>query len=90
MRRPAALFGLAGLITAAYLAARLAGWAEHTSAICGMPRSPASWTLGPAFVALYLAVVVLAPILAIAATLDTLLLLRLSHPLRRSRERARG
>ncbi|MBX3209991.1 MAG: hypothetical protein KF764_33485 [Labilithrix sp.] len=76
MRRPAALFGLAGLLAVAYLAASLAGWAEHTSAICGMPRSPASWTLGPVFVALYLAVVIVAPILAIAATLDTLLLLR--------------
>ncbi|MBX3264412.1 MAG: hypothetical protein KIS78_05765 [Labilithrix sp.] len=76
MRRPAALFGLAGLLAVAYLAARVAGWAEHTSAICGMPRSPASWTLGPVFVVLYLAFVVLAPVLAIAATLDTLLLLR--------------
>lgn len=76
MKRPALLFAVAALVTVAHAAARLAGWAEHTSAIAGMPRSPSSLVLGPAFVVLHLVVVVVVPILAIAATLDALLLLR--------------
>ena len=76
MRRPALLFGLAGVLFGTHVAASTAGWAEHTSAIAGMPQSSSSWVIGPTYVVLYLAVVVLAPILAIAGTVDTLLLLR--------------
>ena len=76
MKRPAILFALAALLFLAHAAAGLAGWAEHTSAIAGMPTSRASFVLGPAFVVLHLLVVVIAPVLAIAATLDTLLVLR--------------
>jgi hypothetical protein len=76
MRRPALLFGLAGLLLGAHVAARLAGWAEHTSVIAGMPLSASSWVIGPMFVALHLVVVVVAPILSVAGTIDSLLLLR--------------
>ena len=76
MKRPAVLFGLAALLFVAHAGARLAGWAEHTSVIAGMPRSPSSLVLGPAFVLLHLAVVVVVPVLAIAATIDTELVLR--------------
>lgn len=76
MKRPAILFALTALLFLARAAAGLAGWAEHTSAIAGMPTSQASFVLGPAFVVLHLLVVVIAPVLAMAATLDTLLVLR--------------
>ena len=76
MKRPASLFGLAALLFLAHAGARLAGWAEHTSVLAGMPRSPSSLVLGPAFVLHQLVVVVAVPVLAIAATLDTVLLLR--------------
>ncbi len=76
MRRPAVLFALAALLVLAHVAARLAGFAEHTSAIVGMPTSAASNLLGPLHVVLHLQLVVVAPILAIAATLDTVLLLQ--------------
>jgi hypothetical protein len=81
MKRPAVVFGLAALLFVAHSAARLAGWAEHTSAIAGMPATPSSLVLGPAFITLHLATVTIAPILTIAAMLDTLLVLR-----RRSRQ----
>ena len=76
MKRPALVFALAALLFVGYAIGRLAGWADHTSAIAGMPLSASSWVLGPLFVALHLAVVVVVPILPIAAMLDTLLLLR--------------
>ena len=76
MRRPALLFAVAGLFTLAYAAARLAGWAEHTSAIAGMPRAASSLVLGPVFVVLHLVTVVVVPVLAIAAMLDVLHALR--------------
>lgn len=76
MRRPALLFGLAAVLFCAHLAARAFGLAEHTSAIAGMPISPASWILGPLCVIIHLSVNVIAPILVIAGTLETMLLLR--------------
>ncbi len=76
MKRPAMLFVIAAFLGVAHLAAWAAGWAEHTSAIAGMPQSASSWVLGPAFIALHLVVVVVAPVLAIAGTMDTLLSLR--------------
>ena len=76
MKRPAMLFGIAAFLVSAQLVTRAAGWAEHTSAVAGMPHSAASWVLGPAFIALQLVVVVVAPVLAIAGTIDTLLSLR--------------
>jgi len=76
MRRPALLFTMAGLLFGSHVVANAAGWADHTSAISGMPQSTASWVIGPLFVALYLALVIVAPILTIAGTVDTLLLLR--------------
>jgi hypothetical protein len=76
MRRPAVLFGLAALLLVAYEAARLANLADHTSAVAGMPLTPSSWVLGPLHIALYLLVVVVAPVLVIAGTADTLLRLR--------------
>lgn len=79
MRRPAVLFTLAALLSGAYLASSVLGGADHTSAIAGMPATSASWTLGPLHIALYMAFVVIAPILAIAGTIDTLLLLRAQH-----------
>lgn len=75
MRRPAVFFGLAALLCGAHLAARCAGWEEHTSALAGMPTTSSSSLIGPLFVALHLAVVALAPILAFAATIDSGLLL---------------
>lgn len=76
MTRPAWLFAIAAMLFVAHLIARAAGLADHTSAIAGMPISAASWTLGPLHVLLYLLVVVVAPILTIAATIDTLITLR--------------
>jgi hypothetical protein len=76
MRRPAVLFGLSGLLFIAYETARMANLANHTSAVAGMPLTESSWLLGPLHIALYLLVVIVAPILAIAGTLDTLLRLR--------------
>jgi hypothetical protein len=67
---------VAALLVLAHLIARAGGLAEHTSAIAGMPLSPASIVLGPLHVAGYLLLVVIAPILAIAGTIDTVLLLR--------------
>lgn len=55
------------------------GFADHTSAIAGMPISPLSNLLGPLHIAIYMLVVVVAPVLVIAGTLDTLLLLRSHH-----------
>ena len=72
MKRAAVLFGIAALLFGAHVATTFAGWAEHTSVIAGMPRSAASWTIGPLFVLLQLGVTVVAPILLIAATIDTL------------------
>jgi hypothetical protein len=74
--RAAWLFLLAALLVLLHKASCFAGFADHASVLAGMPRSPWSWLLGPSFVVLQLVVVVVAPILAIAATLDTLLLLR--------------
>jgi hypothetical protein len=72
MLRPAGLFLAAFALTLLYAVARLAGLAEHTSVIAGMPISQASWTLGPLFVVLHLGAVVVAPIFVIAGTLETL------------------
>lgn len=76
MIRPAPLFGTAGLLLAAHVVARIAGLAEHTSVIAGMAISSESWVLGPIHVALYLLLVVIAPIFVIAGTIETLLLRR--------------
>lgn len=70
MKRPVILGGLAALLVVAYELARLAGVAEHTSAIAGMPRDASSWVLGPMYVLLYLLTVTVAPILALTAALD--------------------
>lgn len=80
MKRPAFVFGLVALLVLLYAVTAACGCADHVSVIAGMPRSTWSWLLGPAFVALQLIVVVVAPILAIAATLDTLLLLHRGYP----------
>ncbi len=80
MRRPATLFVLAGLLGAAHVITRALGWADHTSAIAGMPISEASNLLGPVHVLVYMAVVIVAPILAIAGTIDALLLMRQPRP----------
>jgi hypothetical protein len=86
MKRPAVIFALAALLFVAHWLAGIAGWAEHTSVIAGMPQAEVSWVYGPAFVGLHLAFVVLAPVLAIAGTFDTLLLLsRASGRIARSR-----
>ena len=87
MKRPAILFALAGLLLVVYEIARLSDLAVHTSAVAGMPMNASSWVLGPLYIALYLLVVIVAPILTIAGTLDTLLLLRkqpASEPLART------
>lgn len=76
MRRAAALFACAGAVLAARLAASAGGLAEHTSVVAGMPVSTWSWLLGPSYVIIHLAFAVVAPVLAIAATLETVLLLR--------------
>lgn len=76
MRRPALLVAIAGGIAVAYAVARLAGWADHTSALAGMPTLPASLFLGPVFVVLHLTTVIVVPILAITALLDALLMFR--------------
>jgi hypothetical protein len=76
MRRAAALFACAGVLLAARLATSAAGLAEHTSVVAGMPASTWSWLLGPLHVIVHLVFAVVAPVLAIAATLDTVLLLR--------------
>jgi hypothetical protein len=79
MRRPAVLFGLAGLMLAAHVVCRTLGFQDHTSAIAGMPISPLSNFLGPLHIAIYMLVVAVAPVLVIAGTLDTLLFLRRHH-----------
>jgi hypothetical protein len=76
MRRPALLFGLAALLFCAHTAARVLGLAEHTSVLAGTPITPDSWVLGPLHVVLHLAFVIVAPILVIAGTIETMLLLR--------------
>ncbi len=73
MKRAVVLYGLSAIASVLYAGARIAGWAEHTSAIVGMARSPSSFLLGPMFVVLHLVAVVIVPILTIAATLDMLL-----------------
>jgi len=75
MKRPAILFAVAGILFTLHLVTRLAGLAEHTSALAGMPVSAASGVLGPLHVILYLLVVTVAPILALGATLESVLLL---------------
>lgn len=76
MRRAAVLFGCAGAILAARLATSAGGLADHTSVIAGMPVSTWSWLLGPAHVIVQLLFVVVAPVLAIAAVLETVVSLR--------------
>lgn len=72
MKRAAWLFALAALLFLAHVGAGLAGWDEHTSILAGMPRSSASWVLGPSYVVLHLAFVVIAPILLVAGTIATI------------------
>ena len=86
MRRPAVLFLLAALLVLAHAASSLAGGAEHTSVVAGMPLSSASWMLGPAHVGLYLVLVIVAPVLALAGTFDTILILREASSDRRTNE----
>ena len=76
MKRPAVLFAVATLLFVAHAGASFAGWAEHTSAIAGMPATPSALVLGPAFIVLHLVTVALAPILTIVAMFDALLVLR--------------
>lgn len=76
MRRPAALFGLALVLALAHGVARALGLADHTSVIAGQPLSEASAVLGPLHVALYLAAVLVAPVLVLGASIETLLFLR--------------
>jgi hypothetical protein len=54
------LVGLASLIVMLHVAMRIAGWAEHASAIVGMGDHALE---GAAFVASYLVAVVVAPVL---------------------------
>jgi hypothetical protein len=61
---------VAGVLIAIHLGMRALGLAEHTSAIAGMPVSPASAILGPLYVVTYLLAVVVAPILAVASVLE--------------------
>ena len=82
MKRAVILFGLAALLFIAYGLASAAGWAEHTSVIAGMPLSESSRTIGPAFIALRLAIVVIAPIFTIAAAIDVAIVLM--HRMRRN------
>ena len=76
MRRPAFLFAFAGALVLAHVAMRAGGLAEHTSVIAGMPLSASSWALGPLYVAVYLAAATAAPVLALAASPEALLVLR--------------
>jgi hypothetical protein len=75
MKRPAILFAVAGILFILHVVARLAGLAEHTSALAGMPGSSASGILGPLHVVLYLLVVTVAPILVLGATLESVIVL---------------
>jgi hypothetical protein len=52
-----------------HVALRLFGAADHTSVIAGMPQSSASYLLGPLYVLVHLAAVLVAPVVAIAAAL---------------------
>ncbi|HSQ67602.1 MAG TPA: hypothetical protein VLM85_30540 [Polyangiaceae bacterium] len=61
------LFVMAGAIVLLDLVLRWIGADADTSVIAGMPRSAASYVLGPLFVLVSLASVTVAPILAIAA-----------------------
>ncbi len=65
-------FVLAAAIVLFELALRLVGADADTSVIAGMPRSEASYVLGPLYVLASLASVTVAPILAIAGALDSL------------------
>ncbi len=70
MKRAALLLFVATFLVMSRVVLEVGGAAEHTSVIAGMPISPASWTVGPLYVLAYLASVVVAPVLAIAAALD--------------------
>ena len=73
MMRAARLFVVAAAIVAAHVVMRAAGLAEHTSLLAGMPRSGMSLVLGPAYVLVHLAAVIVAPIVALAAAADAAL-----------------
>lgn len=72
MRHAGWLSSLAVVLVTADLAGRVTGLAEHTSVLAGMPHSEASWILGPVYVALHLAAVVVAPVLLLASGLALL------------------
>jgi hypothetical protein len=71
VRGPAVLFVLAALLVGGHLVTRLLGFAEHTAVLAGMPVAEASWVLGPLHVVLYFLAVVVAPMLVLAASAET-------------------
>lgn len=73
MRGPAILFVVAASLVGGHLVARMLGLAEHTAVLAGMPLAEASWVLGPIHVVLYLLAVIVAPVLALAASAETVL-----------------
>ncbi len=86
MKARSAPFIVAGAIVLFDLALRLIGADADTSVIAGMPRSEASFVLGPLYVLASLATVAVAPVLAIAGALD----LAISHLGAAWRARARA
>ncbi len=73
LRNPRAwpwLAGAALLATAVLLGLRAIGAADHVTVLVGMPRSEASWVLGPAYVAASVLTPILAPALLLAALAD--------------------
>ncbi|HEY8075426.1 MAG TPA: hypothetical protein VIF62_14980 [Labilithrix sp.] len=68
MKRAAVLAAIA--VIAAHVVMRAAGLAEHTSVLAGMPRSDASWVIGPLYVLVHLGAVIVAPVALLAAVAD--------------------
>lgn len=70
-RRAWPWLGAAALVaTARLLRLRALGAADHVTVLVGMPRSDASWILGPLYVVASVLVPIAAPALAIAALAD--------------------
>lgn len=67
---PLTLVAGALLLALSHLALRAIGGGDHLSAISGMPPAPSSYVLAGLYVATYLAAVVLAPVLGLAALFE--------------------
>lgn len=72
-RASRSVFAVAALLVLAHLAMRVAGFADHTSVLAGMPQSEWSAALGPVYVLGYFGAILVAPVLVIAVVVEYLL-----------------